>query len=167
MVVDRAPAQTLLDGGTSVSPQQLAAPHPLPASPPLFHLLSESQATHTLVLTPAWPLSQALALSLERSHMWTHPGNWLGWAAPTPEGQISCTCHGLWASQVEVSGLAPSLQSSSSLVPREDGFGGVSPAGWWALHGPVSSPGTGPLVSSRPAWWLAAGPPCLHAEEDG
>lgn len=52
-------------------------------------------------------------------------------------------------------------------VPGKDGVGDMSLAGRQALHGPVSSPGTGPLVSSRPAWWLAAGPPRLHAEEDG
>lgn len=42
-----------------------------------------------------------------------------------------------------------------------------SPASGQGTHAPVSSPGAGPLVSSRPAWWLAAGHPSLHAEEDG
>lgn len=40
-------------------------------------------------------------------------------------------------------------------------------AGRWVFHGPVSSPGSDPFVSSRPAWRLGAGHPRLHAEEDG
>lgn len=41
-------------------------------------------------------------------------------------------------------------------VPWEGGFMGGFLAGGRVLHGPVSSPGADPLVSSRPAWWLAA-----------
>lgn len=75
---------------------------------------------------------------------------------------------GLWAPQEEVSGLDPSLRASCSLIPRGGWVrGGSLAGGGQALHGPVSSPSAGPFISSRPAWWLAAGHLSLHAEEDG
>lgn len=61
----------------------------------------------------------------------------------------------------------PPCRLPAAWVPGEGGFRGGSLSGGRALHSLVSSPGAGPLVSSRPAWWLAAGHPCLHAEKDG